>query len=308
MRPTPADRAAARERDHPAHGPRRGAAARGTRRADVLQRTSAHAAVGHQAEWRRARCAGRVGPGSLATASAGGCGLRAGLPLHRGRRDVDGPAHRGAGAPREEIGGGTAGRTCPAAMRRGNCGRPSPVCPMRPAASRHRARPKEPPPQAKVERCLHPLPRPYPRPPPRLPPPRRNGGAQPLACPLPHRPVARGAGLHRHRDAQPEQPALRSAARPRPGPGSATRGEQRPMDERCRTGSPRPTAPPPGLAARRRAGAQVSTTLRFTRDGVVRASCASVPGAQLTRGSKTESVTLSAGQAAAAILARRLGP
>lgn len=47
-------------------------------------------------------------------------------------------------------------------------------------------------------------------------------------------------------------------------------------------------------------GAQVTTTLRFTRDGVVRAILRLGPaGMQLTRGGKTESVTLSGGQVAA---------
>jgi len=78
-------------------------------------------------------------------------------------------------------------------------------------------------------------------------------------------------------------------------------GEQRPMDEAMQNWiaqADRTTRPAwqHGAAA----GAQVSTTLRFTRDGVVRAVLRLGPaGAQLTRGGKTESVTLSAGQAAA---------
>ena len=78
-------------------------------------------------------------------------------------------------------------------------------------------------------------------------------------------------------------------------------GEQRPMDEAMQNWiaqADRTTRPAwqHGAAA----GAQVSTTLRFTRDGVVRAVLRLGPaGAQLTRGGKTESVTLSAAQAAA---------
>lgn len=78
-------------------------------------------------------------------------------------------------------------------------------------------------------------------------------------------------------------------------------GEQRPMDEAMQNWiaqADRTTRPAwqHGAAA----NAQVSTTLRFTRDGVVRAVLRLGPaGAQLTRGGKTESVALSAGQAAA---------
>ena len=43
----------------------------------------------------------------------------------------------------------------------------------------------------------------------------------------------------------------------------------------------------------------MSTTLRFTRDGVVRAVLRLGPAGAQPRGGKTESVTLSAGQAAA---------
>ena len=78
-------------------------------------------------------------------------------------------------------------------------------------------------------------------------------------------------------------------------------GEQRPMDEAMQNWiaqADRTTRPACQHGAA--AGAQVSTTLRFTRDGVVRAVLRLGPaGAQLTRGGKTESVTLSAGQAAA---------
>ncbi|MBS0443663.1 MAG: hypothetical protein JSR38_17040 [Proteobacteria bacterium] len=78
-------------------------------------------------------------------------------------------------------------------------------------------------------------------------------------------------------------------------------GEQRPMDDAMQNWiaqADRTTRPAwqHGAAA----GAQVSTTLRFTRDGVVRAVLRLGPaGAQLTRGGKTESAALSAGQAAA---------
>lgn len=78
-------------------------------------------------------------------------------------------------------------------------------------------------------------------------------------------------------------------------------GESRPMDDAMQNWiaqADRTTRPAwqHGAAA----GAQVSTTLRFTRDGVVRAVLRLGPaGAQLTRGGKTESAALSAGQAAA---------
>lgn len=78
-------------------------------------------------------------------------------------------------------------------------------------------------------------------------------------------------------------------------------GESRPMDDAMQNWialADRTTRP----AWREGAtpGAAVTSTLRFTRDGVVRAVLRLGPaGAQLTRGGKTESVTLSAGQAAA---------
>ncbi len=78
-------------------------------------------------------------------------------------------------------------------------------------------------------------------------------------------------------------------------------GESRPMDDAMQNWiamADRTTRPAwregtaPGMA--------MTTTLRFTRDGVVRAVLRLGPaGAQLTRGGKTESVTLSAGQVAA---------
>ena len=212
-----------------------------------------------------------------------------------------------AGAPREE----TVAAAPQAAPAPAQVAPPKPKAETPPVvAAAPSARKAEPPPQAKVEKAA-PAAAPAPT---QAAPAANEMAARDLASAERRESAARSMSAAAPAAVAPAAPAstaietpslsnLRFEIRRKAEAWTWQRdeGEQRPMDEAMQNWiaqADRTTRPAwqHGAAA----GAQVSTTLRFTRDGVVRAVLRLGPaGAQLTRGGKTESVTLSAGQAAA---------
>lgn len=132
---------------------------------------------------------------------------------------------------------------------------------------------------------------------------RREASAARMAAAAPAPAQATAAAAPASAIETPSLSNLRFEIRRKPDTWSWQRddGESRPMDDAMQDWIAQAdrTARPSwqhGAAA----GASVTTTLRFTRDGVVRAVLRIGPtGLQLTRGGKTESVELSRGQLAA---------